>query len=55
MFGSSEAGQCGDCGSVEHVKIDGWHRYCYMVASIFEKKFSLVGTNDLVAMKSKIV
>jgi hypothetical protein len=49
MFGSSEIGQCGGCRSVEHVKIDGWHR-CSMVASISTNKFHWLALIYLVAM-----
>ena len=44
LFGRSEADQRSDCRSVEHVKIDGWHRYYYMVASV-STIVSLAGTN----------
>jgi hypothetical protein len=49
MFESSEVGQCDDCGSMEHVKIDDWH-HCSMVASISTNKFHWPALIYLVAM-----
>jgi hypothetical protein len=47
-FQSSESGQCGDCGSVDYVKMGGWHRH--VVASISTNKFHWLALIYLVAM-----
>jgi hypothetical protein len=47
-FQSSEAGQCGDRGSVDYVKMGGWHRR--VVASISMNKFHWLPLIYLVAM-----
>jgi hypothetical protein len=48
-FWCSEAGQRGDCGSVDYMKIDGWHRH--MVASISMTYFHWLSLIHLVTMK----